>query len=161
MKKRVKVTIITAISILVIIGLYFYISSSNVGEEDIFCTEDVKQCPDGSYVSRDSNNNCEFFVCPEAETEVQAITEQPLNYNINIRNYAFYPALLKIKVGDTVTWTNKDDDSHNIRSDPVGGEINSTKLKWNEQYLHTFTQPGNYTYYCSIHAGMRGRIVVE
>jgi plastocyanin len=86
---------------------------------------------------------------------------QAQNYDVVVRNFAFYPALLKINVGDTVTWTNKDDDSHTIRSDPVGGEINSTKLKYNEQYIHTFTQAGNYTYYCSIHAGMRARIIVE
>ena len=30
---------------------------------DIFCTEDSKLCPDGSYVSR-SPPNCEFDACP-------------------------------------------------------------------------------------------------
>ena len=28
------------------------------------CTDDVKQCSDGSYVGRDPNNNCEFRPCP-------------------------------------------------------------------------------------------------
>jgi len=28
------------------------------------CTADAKLCPDGSYVGRDSNNNCEFRPCP-------------------------------------------------------------------------------------------------
>ena len=28
------------------------------------CTEEAKLCPDGSYVGRDSNNNCEFTPCP-------------------------------------------------------------------------------------------------
>ncbi|MFH2020409.1 MAG: hypothetical protein ABIJ34_03280 [archaeon] len=27
------------------------------------CTEDAKECPDGSFVGRDSQNNCEFFPC--------------------------------------------------------------------------------------------------
>lgn len=30
------------------------------------CTADAKECPDGTFVSRDANNNCEFFACPEA-----------------------------------------------------------------------------------------------
>jgi len=30
------------------------------------CTTDAKQCPDGSSVGRDSNNNCEFHPCPSA-----------------------------------------------------------------------------------------------
>lgn len=38
-------------------------------EEAVFCTQDVKECPDGSYVGRDPQNNCEFFSCPEAEED--------------------------------------------------------------------------------------------
>lgn len=30
------------------------------------CTQEAKQCPDGSYVTRDSNNNCQFKDCPTA-----------------------------------------------------------------------------------------------
>ena len=32
-------------------------------EDDIFCTEDVKTCPDGSFVGRDPENGCNFFPC--------------------------------------------------------------------------------------------------
>ena len=28
------------------------------------CTTDVKECDDGSYVSRDATNDCKFFPCP-------------------------------------------------------------------------------------------------
>ncbi|HOZ53241.1 MAG TPA: thioredoxin domain-containing protein [bacterium] len=30
----------------------------------VFCTMDAKMCPDGSFVGRDGDNNCEFFPCP-------------------------------------------------------------------------------------------------
>ena len=33
------------------------------------CLADVKECPDGSFVSRDENNDCEFEPCPEEEEE--------------------------------------------------------------------------------------------
>lgn len=29
------------------------------------CTQDVQQCPDGSYVGRDPANNCQFRACPQ------------------------------------------------------------------------------------------------
>ncbi len=29
----------------------------------VVCTQDVKECPDGSFVSRDPNNNCQFEPC--------------------------------------------------------------------------------------------------
>lgn len=31
--------------------------------EQIVCTADVSECPDGSFVGRDSLNNCEFKEC--------------------------------------------------------------------------------------------------
>jgi hypothetical protein len=35
-------------------------------DEGIFCTADVKQCPDGSFVSRNPANGCAFDPCPGA-----------------------------------------------------------------------------------------------
>ncbi|MCX6817685.1 MAG: DUF333 domain-containing protein [Candidatus Aenigmarchaeota archaeon] len=34
------------------------------------CTEEAKLCPDGSYVGRDSNNNCAFTPCPGEGTQL-------------------------------------------------------------------------------------------
>lgn len=31
---------------------------------NLYCTEEAKECCDGSYVGRDPNNNCEFAKCP-------------------------------------------------------------------------------------------------
>jgi len=33
-------------------------------EDQIRCTQEVKECPDGSYVGRDPDNNCQFETCP-------------------------------------------------------------------------------------------------
>ena len=41
-------------------------NESNESEE-IFCTMDAKECPDGSFVGRDPENNCEFNPCPGEE----------------------------------------------------------------------------------------------
>lgn len=37
-------------------------------QDAIFCAQDVKQCADGTFVSRDPEKNCEFEPCPELET---------------------------------------------------------------------------------------------
>jgi len=34
------------------------------------CTQEVKLCPDGSYVSRNSNNGCKFDDCPETNETI-------------------------------------------------------------------------------------------
>ncbi len=36
--------------------------------EPVACTEDAKECPDGSFVSRDPTNDCEFFPCDDKFT---------------------------------------------------------------------------------------------
>lgn len=38
--------------------------SDDEDDNMVFCTMDAKMCPDGSFVGRDGNNNCEFFPCP-------------------------------------------------------------------------------------------------
>merc|ERR1711937_842195 len=42
--------------------------SSMDKDEDIMCAADVQECSDGSFVSRDPTNDCEFPACPSAET---------------------------------------------------------------------------------------------
>ena len=36
--------------------------------EEVYCTEDAFECWDGSFVSRDPTNNCEFYPCPQTPT---------------------------------------------------------------------------------------------
>jgi hypothetical protein len=36
--------------------------------EIVFCAGDVKLCPDGSYVGRNPNDNCQFYPCPNTTT---------------------------------------------------------------------------------------------
>ncbi|MBS3099857.1 hypothetical protein J4463_01415 [Candidatus Pacearchaeota archaeon] len=41
---------------------YFFI---NPASKPYACTADAKFCIDGTYVGRDSNNNCKFYDCPQ------------------------------------------------------------------------------------------------
>ncbi|MBN2142432.1 hypothetical protein JW711_03810 [Candidatus Woesearchaeota archaeon] len=38
-------------------------SDEEGNEESVICAQDVKECPDGTFVSRDPENNCEFERC--------------------------------------------------------------------------------------------------
>ncbi len=44
------------------------------GDEQVMCTQDAKQCPDGSYVAR-TGPKCEFAVCPEASKKIWSSQE--------------------------------------------------------------------------------------
>jgi plastocyanin len=80
---------------------------------------------------------------------------------IVIKNFTFDPSSLTVKSGTVVKWTNQDGTTHTIVSDtgsPVA--FSSDSISSGASYSFTFTQPGTYTYHCSIHPSMKGTIIV-
>ncbi len=80
--------------------------------------------------------------------------------SVEMSNFAFSPATLTIKVGDTVTWTNKDSVQHTVTSDS-GSELGSSPIPTGQSYSHTFSSAGTFAYHCSIHTTMHGTIIVQ
>ncbi|MBS0432425.1 MAG: cupredoxin domain-containing protein [Proteobacteria bacterium] len=80
--------------------------------------------------------------------------------SIEIRNFHFMPAQLTVPVGAKVTWTNRDEEPHIVVS--TGNQFPASPgLDTGDHYQATFTRPGTYTYFCSIHPQMVGTIVVS
>jgi plastocyanin len=77
---------------------------------------------------------------------------------VSIDNFTFAPVELKLKVGDTVTWTNHDDIPHTVVS---AGKFRSKTLDTDDSFAFTFTTAGDYKYFCSLHPHMTGMIKVE
>ena len=88
-----------------------------------------------------------------------ARAEEPASV-ISIDNFSFTPAMLTVKAGTTVTWTNKDDLPHGIASSNKAF-TRSKALDTDDSYSFTFTTAGTYQYFCYIHPHMVGSIVVE
>jgi plastocyanin len=78
---------------------------------------------------------------------------------IEINNFAFTPATITIPVGAQVTWTNKDEVTHNVVS--TDKTIRSQALDTDDKFTFTFTQAGTFSYVCSIHPRMKGTVVVQ
>ena len=64
-----------------------------------------------------------------------------------------------MKPGTTVTWTNRDDIPHAIAAVDKG--FKSKALDTDDSYSFTFTTPGTFAYFCSLHPHMTGTIVVQ
>ena len=78
---------------------------------------------------------------------------------VSMSGDAYHPAVITVKVGDAVTWTQQDRDPHDVlMTDPAG--LRSPILVKGETYTHTFTAPGSYSYICSVHPYMRGKVIV-
>jgi plastocyanin len=78
---------------------------------------------------------------------------------VKIDNFTFTPATLTVKAGTPIIWTNRDDIPHTVVSEDK--EFKSRALDTDEKFTFTPTKPGTYSYFCSIHPHMTGKVVVE
>ena len=88
-------------------------------------------------------------------------TDQPsaANAEVTIDNFSFGPETLKVSVGTTVTWTNRDDIPHTVVS--TDGVFKSKVRDTDQKFSFTFTKAGTYPYFCSVHPKMTGKVVVQ
>ena len=80
---------------------------------------------------------------------------------VKIDNFSFGPVLLTVSAGTTVTWTNRDDIPHTVVSSDDPKAFKSKVLDTDESFSFTFSKPGAYPYFCSIHPKMTGKVVVQ
>jgi amicyanin len=78
---------------------------------------------------------------------------------VKIDNFTFAPQRITVKAGTTVTWVNEDDIPHVVAA--TGKEFKSKVLDTDDKYSFTFTAPGTFEYFCSLHPHMTGAVVVE
>jgi hypothetical protein len=99
--------------------------------------------------------------------------ENPLQPNLRgpnevwIFSSGFDPATLTVTAGTTVTWTNKDNVTHDVTSGQPGNVENafdpSPNLKPNDTHPVRFDERGTFNYFCLTHGSRHsgGKIVVQ
>jgi plastocyanin len=78
---------------------------------------------------------------------------------VEIKNHKYLPATLTVPVGTTVTWINRDDDVHTVVS--TAQKFNSRGIDNDERFSQTFTAPGTYEYFCTLHPLMTAKVIVK
>jgi len=78
---------------------------------------------------------------------------------VKIDNFVFAPNTVTIAAGTTIRWTNRDDIPHNVVAEDKS--FKSKVMDTDESFTYTFAKPGTYTYFCSIHPKMTGKVVVQ
>jgi plastocyanin len=87
-----------------------------------------------------------------------ALNASPVAANsVNIANFAFSPAVITVRVGTAVTWTDMDQDAHTVA---ITGAPVSQALQNADTFTHTFGQAGSFSYICTIHPLMKGMVIV-
>jgi plastocyanin len=96
--------------------------------------------------------------CRSGRADDQAARATPAVdvHEVVARNLAFVPPAVQVPAGTTVTWQFRDGRvPHNVQGEGFKSE-NLTK----GSFQHRFDRPGSYSYVCTLHAGMTGRVVV-
>lgn len=97
-----------------------------------------------------------------ARCSVPIATIDSMHHFIAMRDLLFRPDSVRVPPGATVTWVDCDDagaEPHTATE--IGGAWTSPLLSPGDRYSRRFPSGGTFDYYCTIHAGMAGTIVVQ
>lgn len=76
----------------------------------------------------------------------------------------YIPSVIKINVGDSVTWKNQDVAFHSVTSgsyENPDGLFDSGHLDPNQLFTLQFDEAGDYDYFCTLHPWMKGTVQVK
>ena len=87
----------------------------------------------------------------------------------SLTDTAYSPNPIQVSVGTTVTWTNNDSQPHTVTSGSNGqpdNKFNSSPnftplMNAGQTFSFTFTQAGDYPYFCLLHPNMVGTVSVS
>ncbi len=77
---------------------------------------------------------------------------------VEIKDFAYNPDPVTVKVGQKITWTNADSVAHNVVADD--GSFKSATLNQGDTYSFTPKKAGTFAYVCTFHAQMKGTLTV-
>jgi plastocyanin len=78
---------------------------------------------------------------------------------VTMRHNRFLPHRVVVRLGQTVRWTNHDAVAHTVASEQL--HLSSDGIRAGKRFSYRPRSRGTYAYYCTIHAGQTGVLVVR
>jgi plastocyanin len=83
----------------------------------------------------------------------------PARHVVEIRQFEFRPDTLRVAVGDTVVWINRDIVGHTATDS--AGAWDSGELPKDGRWAYVPRAAGEWVYLCALHPSMKGRLIVK
>ena len=88
----------------------------------------------------------------------QPVTDERAT-GVDIEDFCFSPTIVRVGIGDAVTFTNVDPFPHSVLgANATWGDYAGFKKR---SVTYRFSEPGVYPYLCTYHVGMVGAVVVD
>jgi len=97
--------------------------------------------------------------CAGMQAVAADATTKSAEHTVVIDAVRFEPLGLAVKIGDTVTWVNKDPFPHTVTSQ--AGGFDSKEIAPGRSWRYTATRPGVFPYLCTLHPTMKATLTVQ
>lgn len=94
-----------------------------------------------------------FGVAGPAWPAEQKAASQTTTHTVEIRDFAFVPATLRVRPGDRITWINRDIAPHTVTA--ADESWDSGEMAQGARYTHTVTAGQTNDYFCRFHPSMK------
>jgi len=96
----------------------------------------------------------------QSSSQTSPATQKTVGKNaVAIQNFAYSPATITVKVGESISWTNQDSAGHSATADD--SSFDTGVLPQGQSKSLRFAKAGTYTYHCSVHPSMKGTVIVQ
>jgi plastocyanin len=85
--------------------------------------------------------------------------EPPAVIDVDMRDNRFAPRRVVVRLGQKVVWTNRDAVAHTVASRDL--RLSSEGIEGGGEFGYRPRRAGRFRYYCTIHAGQTGVLVVH
>jgi plastocyanin len=95
--------------------------------------------------------------CVNVEQQVATLATTASHHQVTISGFEFVPDEIEVRVGDTITWVNRDVVPHNIID--IGNKKSVTPdLAQGEKFSYVVSHAMSYK--CGFHPSMKGEVVI-
>jgi plastocyanin len=78
---------------------------------------------------------------------------------VDIKSFKFKPAVIAVKTGGRITWTNSDSAAHTATADDRSFDTQTINQAGSRTV--SFTRAGSFAYHCDFHPFMKAMVVVR